>query len=52
MEISSISGPDYIPTGFTVEQPRTEEAAERRMEEVKPPQERADGRGAVIDTYA
>ena len=53
MEISSITGPDYMPTGFSVEQPRSEEAAERRREEVRPAQERpADQQGSVIDTYA
>jgi len=52
MEISSISGPDSVPTGFTAEQPRTEQAvAERRTEEA--PRERApEERGTRIDTYA
>ena len=51
MEISSITGPDYMPTGFSAEPPRTERTEEQQREEVRreaPPEEI----GTRIDTYA
>jgi hypothetical protein len=53
MEISSISGPDYVPTGFSSEPPRAEQAAEEeRAREAPPEPAPPEERGSRIDTYA
>ncbi|MBN1531041.1 MAG: hypothetical protein JXA20_00110 [Spirochaetes bacterium] len=52
MDISSITGPDIVPTGFTPEQPRTEQASEQRREEARPQEQPGEERGRNIDTYA
>ncbi len=52
MEISSISGPDVVPAGFSREAPRRaeQEAPEERPEPRERPRE--EQRGGTIDTYA
>lgn len=53
MEISSISGSDVIPSGFSTEAPQREEAVERRETTETVVRESVDGRtGNNIDTYA
>jgi hypothetical protein len=53
MEIQSISGPDIIPSGMTVERtaPTESENDQRRDETVRQPAPE-ESRGASIDTYA
>lgn len=51
MEISSITGPDYMPTGFSTEPPRTEKTEEQQREEVRR-EPSPDEKGGRIDTYA
>ena len=52
MEISNISGADAVPSGFSSEAPRTEEAVEvennvNRTEEIP-----ENNKGTTVDTYA
>jgi len=53
MEISSISGPDVVPSGFSTVSPRREEAVEQREYTEAVPRETVEGpTGNNIDTYA
>ncbi len=52
MEISSITGPDAVPSGFSSERPRTEEAAERERKTEEPRERAPEERGGAVDTYA
>jgi hypothetical protein len=53
MDIQNISGSDSIPSGFTVDKPKTETVQPEREEKTAvkaAPKE--EGRGNNIDTYA
>ena len=55
MEITNISGPDVVPSGFSAQPPRLEEQPAPPVEQpVNPPPESAENStsGTHIDTYA
>ncbi len=53
MEITNISGPDMVPTGFTAEAPRSEQTREQYEDRSRSgPVSQEPGKGDTIDTYA
>jgi hypothetical protein len=52
MEISSISGSDVIPTGFSSQAPRQEETQRNEEQPVHQTETSDQNRGTRIDTYA
>ena len=58
MEISNISGPDVVPSGFTVETPRNEQVEESNNNynnndyNYQTPNEVDETKGTNFDTYA
>ena len=53
MEITNISGPDVVPSGFSVQQPRQEEPVKTEEPPVnRTPESSENNSGNRIDTYA